>query len=351
MKIALSVGHGTGASGRYDPGAVAKEGKKEFHEFKLAKEIAKYCFEKLKNYNCTVALINNEGDMYLNDRINLINKKGFDFAVEFHLNAGGGHGVECYYAFQSAEEKRIAQAITKSVSKAMKLTDRGARIRTYNDNGKEKDYFGFVRRVNTKSLLLENAFIDTKSDRDKLITEEGQRKQGEAIAKAIADYYKLSRLPEIHAEIHEEKPSTKASKPVNKPLVKKNDKVKLTGTKYATGQSIPQWVKNSIHTVKANPEKTKSGRYRILLKEINSYVWADEVAIIKEKLGEGDRVTIKSGAIYGGCGSSRGLKIPAEQLAPKEHTIEKIQNNYGVEEALLKGINSWVAISYLRKVD
>ena len=347
MKIAVSIGHGKSENGGYDPGAVAKEGKKEYHEFKLAKEIAKYCGLELKKYDCEVDLINYNGEMYLNDRINFINKYKYDFAVEFHLNAGGGHGVECYYAYKSAEEKRIAQAITKAVSKAMKLTDRGARIRTYDDNGIPRDYFGFVRRINTKSLLLENAFIDTKSDRDKLITEAGQRKQGEAVAKAIADYFKLSKLPEIH----EEKPSAKPSKPENKPLVKKDDKVKLTGTKYATGQNIPMWVKRKVHTVKAEPQKMPNGRYRILLKEINSYIWADEVVIVKDKLKAGDTVTIRTGAIYGGCTSSRGKKIPAEQLIPKEHTIKKIQKNYGVEEALLEGINSWVAVSYLREAD
>jgi N-acetyl-anhydromuramyl-L-alanine amidase AmpD/TusA-related sulfurtransferase len=35
----------------------------------------------------------------------------------------------------------------------------------------------------------------------------------------------------------------------NIPVLKVGSRVKITGSKYATGQSIPQWVKNSTHTV------------------------------------------------------------------------------------------------------
>lgn len=61
----------------------------------------------------------------------------------------------------------------------------------------------------------------------------------------------------------------------------------------------------------------------------------------------GDKVKIVSTAVYGGLSSTRGKAIPAAQCGTKKHTISRIQENKGVQEALLKEINSWVAIDYL----
>lgn len=62
----------------------------------------------------------------------------------------------------------------------------------------------------------------------------------------------------------------------------------------------------------------------------------------------GSVVNIKSGAKYGGLSSSRGKSVPAAQIGSKKHTVAKIQTNGGVSEALLKEINSWVAVSSLK---
>ena len=64
----------------------------------------------------------------------------------------------------------------------------------------------------------------------------------------------------------------------------------------------------------------------------------------------GCTVTINKGAVYGGLTSARGNKVPAAQLAPKKHTVSKIQVNKDVQEALLKEITSWVAVSFLTRV-
>ena len=62
------------------------------------------------------------------------------------------------------------------------------------------------------------------------------------------------------------------------------------------------------------------------------------------------QVRINKGAVYGGLTSARGSKVPAAQLAPKKHTVSKIQANKGVQEALLKEITSWAAVSSLTRV-
>ena len=74
------------------------------------------------------------------------------------------------------------------------------------------------------------------------------------------------------------------------------------------------------------------------------------VSKAKKGIAAGSKVTIKSGAVYGGLSTMRGKAVPAAQLAPKVHTVSKIQTNKGVSEALLSDISSWVAVSGLTEV-
>ena len=74
------------------------------------------------------------------------------------------------------------------------------------------------------------------------------------------------------------------------------------------------------------------------------------VSKAKKGIAVGSTVTIKSGAVYGGLSATRGKAVPKEQLAPKVHTVSKIQTNKGVSEALLSDISSWVAVSSLTEV-
>ena len=60
----------------------------------------------------------------------------------------------------------------------------------------------------------------------------------------------------------------------------------------------------------------------------------------------GSKVTIKAGAVYGGLSSARGKAVSNYALG-LTHTVSKIQTNNGVKEALLKEINSWVAVNSL----
>lgn len=75
-----------------------------------------------------------------------------------------------------------------------------------------------------------------------------------------------------------------------------------------------------------------------------------EEAAAAQEIKAGSVVTIKSGAVYGGLSSTRGKAVPAAQLGGKRHTVDKVQTNKGVQEAKLKGINSWVAVASLTAV-
>ena len=300
MRICISVGHGKSAGGGYDSGAVGGG----FHEFRIARKIGFYIAEALKNYGCDAVLINYDADMYLTDRIAYVNRENFDLAAEIHLNAGGGTGSEVYYKHADEDGKKLAAKISAGIAKTFSLRDRGAKTKLNSAGG---DYFGFVRSVGCRSLLIETVFIDSSSDRKNVETEAGQKKCGESIAASIAEFYRLCV-------------KNKPQKVAQYADIRAGDRVKIIGKNYATGQRIPSWVKLRTHTVaKVEPSR-------------------------------GSVVFIKPGAVYGGCTSARGKRVPDSQLSPKKHTVTKVQQNRGTLEALLGDISSWVAVGSLEEV-
>ena len=325
MNICISIGHGKSAKGGYDSGALGGN----YQEFKIAREIGKYIGEVFKGYNCTADVINYDATLYLTDRIAHVNKHGYDLAMEIHLNASGGTGSEVYYKHKSAMGKKLAGAISKSIANTFGIRDRGAKVKINPANG--TDYFGFVRSCKCESLLIETVFIDTASDRKHVETAAGQRQCAEAIVSAIANFYGIKKKTAPAVKPSENKPTT----------VRAGDIVKIKGNKYATGQKIPMWVKLKKHTV-----KTVSGN-KALLKEINSWVYTADLTVLQSEITVGSKVTIKSGAVYGGLSTTRGKAVPKEQLKPKRHTVSRIETHNGVKEALLSDIMSWVAIKYL----
>ena len=332
MNICISIGHGKSAKGGYDSGALGGN----YQEFKIGREIGKYIGEIFKGYACTADVINYDATLYLTERIAHVNKHGYDLAIEIHLNAAGGTGSEVYYKHKSATGKKLAAAISKSIANTFSIRDRGAKVKINPKKGTA--YFGFVRSCKCESLLIETVFIDTASDRKHVETAAGQRQCAEAIVKAIANFYGIKQKSAPAVKPSEDKPATAT--------VRAGDIVKIKGSKYATGQRIPMWVKLKKHTV-----KTVSGS-RALLKEINSWVYTSDLTVLQSSaktVSVGSKVKIKPGATYGGLTAARGSMVPNTQLR-RTHTVGKIQVNGEVREALLTDIASWVAVKNLEVV-
>ena len=179
MNIAVLIGHGKGDSGGYDPGACAQG----YQEFKLAREIGKYAADALSKYDHKVELVNYTGGMNLKERIGYCNVRDYSLVVECHLNAGKGTGCEVYHADGSVKGQQLAAAVSKGISTALGIVDRGARTKKTNEG---TDYFGIIRQTIMHALLVETCFIDS-GDVYTVNTEAGQRKAGEAMAKAIVN--------------------------------------------------------------------------------------------------------------------------------------------------------------------
>lgn len=205
-KICFIVGHGKSKNGGYDSGAVNGS----YHEFKIAREIAKYATVYYnEHYAERAELMNYDGNLYLTERIKKVNADSYDFIAEIHLNAGGGTGTEVFYYNGSALSKKYAEAISKSIANVFGIRNRGAKIKL-GKNG--KNYFGIIRDTKPCTVLVETVFIDTASDLNKVKTADGQKKCGEAIAKAVAEVRGLTEKKTTVEAVKPSKPSTTVSK-------------------------------------------------------------------------------------------------------------------------------------------
>ena len=329
--IYIAAGHGGN-----DPGAVSGK----YIEKALTLKTALACQNYLRNYECeTVMARTTDKSCTVAHKMEEVEKKRPSLVLEIHYNAGGGEGCEVYYWHTHAPSKSLAQ---KVLAEMVKL---GQKSRGIKESKAGTSYnFGMCRQAATTgipSILGEYAFVDNAKDQAKINSDAKLRAVGEAYAKAAIVYLGLKKKAEPP------KPSPGGGSGV----ITVGSTVKVSGAKYATGQTIPGWVKSTTHKVsEINGDRALLGRDG----GICSWVYLKDLTLVSGGVAKpievGCQVTINKGAVYGGLTSARGSKVPAAQLAPKKHTVSKIQTNKGVREALLREIVSWVAVSSLTRV-
>ena len=329
--IYIAAGHGGN-----DPGAVSGK----YIEKALTLKTALACQNYLRNYECeTVMARTTDKSCTVAHKMEEVEKKRPSLVLEIHYNAGGGEGCEVYYWHTHAPSKSLAQ---KVLAEMVKL---GQKSRGIKESKAGTSYnFGMCRQAATTgipSILGEYAFVDNAKDQAKINSDAKLRAVGEAYAKAAIVYLGLKKKAEPP------KPSPGGGSGV----ITVGSTVKVSGAKYATGQTIPGWVKSTTHKVsEINGDRALLGRDG----GICSWVYLRDLTLVSggaaKPVEVGRQVTINKGAVYGGLTSARGSKVPAAQLAPKKHTVSKIQANKGVQEALLKEITSWAAVSSLTRV-
>lgn len=332
--IYIAAGHGGN-----DPGAVSGK----YIEKALTLKTALACQNYLKDYDCeTIMARTSDVACKTADKMAQVEAKKsiIDLVLEMHYNAGGGEGCEVYYWHTHAPSKSLAQ---KVLAEMVKL---GQKSRGIKESKAGTNYnFGMCRQAATTgipSILGEYAFVDNAKDQAKINSDAKLRAVGEAYAKAAVSYLGLKKKA-----VEPAKPSGGGSAGA----IAVGSTVKVSGTKYATGQTIPGWVKSTTHKV-----SEISGDRALLGRDggICSWVYLRDLTLVSggasKPVEVGCQVTINKGAVYGGLTSARGSKVPAAQLAPKRHTVSKIQVNKSVREALLREITSWVAVSSLTRV-
>ncbi|MDU7213025.1 N-acetylmuramoyl-L-alanine amidase [Clostridium sp.] len=246
------------------------------------------------------------------------NSQKLDIFLSLHLNAGGGTGAEVYTTNTSGAKQE-----------AKKLIDTYCNRTGFKNRGHKYAEFYVLRHTVAPAMLIEMAFVDTEADYKKwndlgaeLIADAivegitGQVVQEKPVetpsttsytVKITADVlnvragagtnYKVNtqvRKGEVYTIVGESNgwgklksgagwicleytSKTSTSTPtVNKPTqtIKVGSKVKVSGSKYATGQNIPSWVKNNVYTV-----QQISGN-KALIKEITSWVYTKDLKLV-----------------------------------------------------------------------
>lgn len=171
-KVFIGVGHGGS-----DPGAVSNGLK----EAEMNLPIALACRDELVRHGVSVKMSRekNENDPVA-DEVAECNKFNPDYAVDFHLNAGGGDGFEVFHHFNGGKGKTLAANIEAEVVK-IGQNSRGLKTKV---NAQGKDYFGFIRQTNAPAIIVECAFIDSK-DVQIVDTAAEQAAFGKAVARGV----------------------------------------------------------------------------------------------------------------------------------------------------------------------
>lgn len=290
VKIYIDPGHGGNDSGATGNGLQEKN---------ITLQIALKVRDELKKYNDATVKMSRTKDetVSLQQRTNEANSWNADYFVSIHINSGGGTGFESYIYNQLTAASKTAK---------MRSTLHNFLIKTneLKDRGKKKANFHVLRESNMAAVLTENGFIDTRSDAAKLKDAVWINKVAIAHANGIAQIFNLKKKVNSSKDGRTytvkkgdtltniaQKNNTTVNKLVSlNSLIKVGQvlnipttnhttdfttgekvKVKLSASSYATGETIPTWVKGRTFTV----QQIKSNQ--LLLKEISSWVKKSDI--------------------------------------------------------------------------
>ena len=296
VKIFIDPGH-EGVLNGYDPGAVANGLK----EAELTLAIALKLKDKLLTYENVQVKLSREGNkkITLAERAKMANDWGADIFLSIHINAGGGVGFESYiYNGNVSEATRANQNV---------IHQEIIRATGWNDRGKKRENYAVLRETKMPAILTENGFIDNTTDANKLKNDSFLDNIAQGHVNGIVKVFNLKKnstpsgithivqagdtlwgISQKYGvtieQIKEANGLTSDTIYVGQKLIipiggsnvkdfKVGDKVKIksSATHYATGQTIPNWVKGQTYTI----QQVKSDR--VLLKEIISWVFKKDV--------------------------------------------------------------------------
>lgn len=118
-------------------------------------------------------------------------------------------------------------------------------------------------------------------------------------------------------------------------------KVRIVGNNYATGEKVPDWVKNNVYTVK------QTSASKALIKDILSWVYLKDLVLVSGGKAPAPTQTLKVGSRIKITGSkyATGQSIPS-WVKDNVYTVQQIKG----DKALIKEIVSWVYTKDLKSV-
>lgn len=189
--VMLDPGHGG-----YDPGAISAQG---VYEKEINLQIAQKVKEMLSPSGIQVFLTREEDIDYvpdgvtgrttkkqidLNRRIEMANEEKADVFVSLHVNAtssGQNSGAETFYHSKSESGKSLAESIQQEL---IKIEGMNRRIAKTGD-------FYVIKNTSMPAVIVEVGYLSSVKEMKKLQQSWYQEQLSRAIAKGIANYFRL----------------------------------------------------------------------------------------------------------------------------------------------------------------
>lgn len=197
MKIAVDAGHGYTTSGKR-----TVDGMREF-EFNRA--VANEMQQLLGGYeNVSVVFTHSDTrDVPLNERTDKANAEKADVFISIHANAFGNgtawnntKGIETYvHDSKPRESFALAEAVQKELIEKTKRDDRGVKLAN----------FHVLRETKMPAILIECGFMTNQEEAGALKSASYRKTCAEAIAEALASFYKLQKKPAPKPEVSSRK--------------------------------------------------------------------------------------------------------------------------------------------------
>lgn len=196
--IALDAGHGMYTAGKR---CIKSIDPSETREWWLNDRIADRVQELLTDYACTVLRVDDttgKKDISLSARVKTANTAKADIYISIHHNAGikggiGGGTVVFYYA-GSADKIRAVKLYNAVTDRTRLIGNRSSKIV---DNDHKSLYV--VRNTKMPALLIENGFMDSRTDTPIILTQEHAEETAQGIVEFLIYELKLDK-PETAGE-------------------------------------------------------------------------------------------------------------------------------------------------------
>lgn len=186
--IALSAGHGLYTAGKRCMKALDPN---ETREWFLNDRIADKVEQKLGAYNCKVIRVNDttgKTDTALSTRTTISNTANADIYLAIHHNAGvngGSGGGTVVFYYPTGNNKDIATKLYNHIISYTGL--KGNRSKAIASTTSLYE----VRKPKAKALLIENGFMDSRTDVPIILTEEHAEKTAIGIVDFFIEYFGL----------------------------------------------------------------------------------------------------------------------------------------------------------------
>ena len=203
--IALDAGHGMSTSGK----RITLAGYPDTREWYLNDRISDRVEELLSDYDCKVVRVGDttgKKDISLAQRVKTANNINADVYVSVHhnagINGGSGGGTVVYYYSSKAERATQAKALYDAiVSRTGLIGNRSEKVKKYP--------FYVVKNTSMPAFLIENGFMDSKTDVPIILSDAHAEKTAQGIVAFLVKEFNLQKKQVVETKPEVPKTETK----------------------------------------------------------------------------------------------------------------------------------------------